>query len=228
MILYTNGCSWTYGGELEPYFVDNNQRQQLVWPYHLGKKLKAEKIVNLSWGCGSNQRIFRTTLDWIKNQEKQNLENVFAVIQLTDSSRYEFNFPDWNGIPDSWARCKVGHVSNLPAGWTDQEYDYYSDLNDRRLATFTDEEGFYNTATLCEALDNVFKKHRIKYYLWFAFGQFNYMEDSYKNYFLSNFPFLNVQDQWKYEKFDHQSGHPTLLGHQQIAEQIFNDINLEI
>jgi hypothetical protein len=63
--LFTNGCSWTWGGSLEEYWETEEDRLKLVWPHHLGNLLRADNVVNLSLSCGSNQRIVRTTLNWL-------------------------------------------------------------------------------------------------------------------------------------------------------------------
>jgi hypothetical protein len=85
---------------------------QLVWPNHLGKIINAERTVNLAAGCGSNQRIFRTTYDYVMRQTAENLENTFAVIQVTDPTRYEFyldnNDNSYLNHQESWVRCKAG------------------------------------------------------------------------------------------------------------------------
>jgi hypothetical protein len=64
MILLTNGCSWTYGGSLGLDEIEKQeQRLQSTWPHHLGQLLNVSENVQLAVGCGSNQRIVRTTFD---------------------------------------------------------------------------------------------------------------------------------------------------------------------
>ena len=52
MILYTNGCSFTAGGGLEPILNPKNNPNQddfykeHVWTKHLGDKIGVEKIIN--------------------------------------------------------------------------------------------------------------------------------------------------------------------------------------
>jgi len=64
MILLVNGCSFTWGGGLDKQ--GDQVRETSVWSHHLGALMNAEKVVNLAAGCGSNQRIFRTTVDYIR------------------------------------------------------------------------------------------------------------------------------------------------------------------
>ena len=123
MILFTNGCSWTWGGGLNvpgDNFGDNLyagvERQKLLWPYHLGLKLNAEKTVNLSMGCGSNERIARTTFDWLQQQTLEDIKKTVAVIQITKVNRYEYYYPTdmkaWveNNLAD-WRLAKPDHVT---------------------------------------------------------------------------------------------------------------------
>ena len=61
--VYSNGCSYTEGCGL-----DNPVKER--YSKFLADKFGAEDI-NQSEGGGSNQRIFRTTYDWIsENQDK--------------------------------------------------------------------------------------------------------------------------------------------------------------
>lgn len=76
MKLFANGCSFTWGGgileeEHQQFFSILDQpkhlielRERSVWPYFLSEKLKADMCVNYAMGCGSNDRIVRTTLDF--------------------------------------------------------------------------------------------------------------------------------------------------------------------
>ena len=138
--LYTNGCSFTYGGGLDPWFLmidgkpagdvvgsyavnvdyeklldeltyderltfyeDHDLRQTMVWPWFLKNHLNMENCVNDALGCGSNQRIVRTTLEWLQSQTPDTLNDTLAIIQLTETSRYEYFEPDY----EQWSLCKV-------------------------------------------------------------------------------------------------------------------------
>ena len=159
MILLANGCSWTWGGGLEPYVQVGKKRDQLVWPYHLGNLLSATQTVNLAKGCGSNQRIVRTTRDWIMSQNEETLSNTIAVIQWTEPSRYEFyHDPSGEYDPNKWMLCKIDCVSR------DIELDketiqYHEKLNSQRYITYTDIEGMYRLLEHYESLDNIFKNN---------------------------------------------------------------------
>ena len=78
--VYSNGCSFAEGCGL-----DNPKKER--YSKLIADKFGAEDI-NQSSGGGSNQRIFRTTFEWIsENQDK--LKNTLFVIQLTYPIRNE-------------------------------------------------------------------------------------------------------------------------------------------
>jgi len=73
--LYANGCSWTCDGP-KP------------WPSFLGEKLSVE-VINDSKGGGSNDRIFRTTTNFlVENQDI--LNELIVVIGFTWPTRLEY------------------------------------------------------------------------------------------------------------------------------------------
>ena len=91
MNLYTNGCSFTQGHK---EYVNHVLPPEWVWPNHL-KKLIDGEVVNEAWNGGSNQRIFRRTVEFFKDIDPS--EKWTAVIQWSSySTRYEF-FDDVTG-----------------------------------------------------------------------------------------------------------------------------------
>jgi hypothetical protein len=113
MILYCNGDSNTYGSEImppgfalawpslvitpSPDAADLRQidiyRHTKAWPGVLGQHLGAT-IINDAAPGGSNQRIVRTTLEWLARNHgtiRQKPEEVVVVIGFTESCRYEFH-----------------------------------------------------------------------------------------------------------------------------------------
>ena len=54
-LVYTNGCSFTSGAELDPE-ADHNLEKQLAWPGQLGKILDAP-VINRSMGGASQEQI---------------------------------------------------------------------------------------------------------------------------------------------------------------------------
>jgi hypothetical protein len=74
-MLLANGCSFTEGYYL-PTLED-------AWPYQLGALVNTP-VVNLAQGGASNQRIFRTTLEYLTTNTPK-----YLAIGWTDTSRYE-------------------------------------------------------------------------------------------------------------------------------------------
>jgi hypothetical protein len=226
MILFTNGCSWTYGGSLN---LDHPSLQQKrivsVWPHHLGNLLETEKTINLAMGCGSNARVLRTTLDWILNQTSEDLAKTIAVIQWTDYSRYEyyvntsFSNLSYENIPERWARAKTGNcISNY-------EHDIEKTMAriESRLSTYTDLEAMYTHIAHCDALGALFKKYNIKYYYWHFGNLVHEFPKQFNNYLLTNHKWLDDGiASWNYERVSLLDAHPNLTGHEQLAEIIYN------
>ncbi len=184
-ILFTNGCSFTWGGALEPWFrfVDGKPlgdiigydatnfvlpdgslgkedvavREQLVWPHHLGNLLGCHDVVNLGMGCGSNQRIIRTTLDWLTAQDRDTLNRTKAVIQLTEPSRYEY----YDQENDFWTLCKVDVCQQRG-----EDQDIADSRNMSRLSTFTTTEGIYKFITDCMTINQIMTAFDVEYHMW--------------------------------------------------------------
>lgn len=281
-ILFANGCSFTYGGGLEPWFMEyNNQcfgelfgvydaqsgdflkkqmefeikynpdidslrnddkRLRMLWPYKLMNMMGMSEHINLSQGCGSNQRMIRTTLEWIMEQDRSTLDRTIAIIQLTEPSRYEYYQED----TDHWTLNKVDHV--LLKG-TDAEMDLARRINDLRLSTFTPVEGIFNVVNTCLTLDNIFKTFCIDYYLvtnanymcsmmeliqthqpeMFKLDSHRYSESSLENYislinksgnWINETYEKSVLSEWNCETLSENDAHYSQLGHTQLASYI--------
>lgn len=106
--LYVNGCSWTAGSELEheielfepwaetqyakgisrddfglPEFYNMHN-----WPSFLGRKLNAT-VINDALGGGSNQRMIRTTLNYINSLTDKEQSDLVVVLGWTSAERSE-------------------------------------------------------------------------------------------------------------------------------------------
>ena len=223
MLLLTNGCSWTWGGGLETFTKNvDKKRLDFVWPTHLGKMLGANYVINLSMGCGSNQRILRTTIDYLINFKK--IDNITAVIQFTDPSRYEYyvtnRIHDFTNSVGSWARTNNNTVITL-----EKDLDHAKERVKNRLETYTDIEGMYITLTQTLALVKLLELYNAKYYFWHPFGTLKFYSEPYKSFFLQ-FPTLDSECVYDYARVSIEDSHPSILGHKQIAELIYNDIKL--
>ena len=122
--LYVNGCSWTFGSELEqdPAFAEMLNRKKwkpenpqdhfnwnildsngtyvsrydehydkFNWAGRLKTLLGAKKLVNEATGGGSNYRIVRKTLDYIKQLSPKKYNSTMIVLGWTNCSRSEMN-----------------------------------------------------------------------------------------------------------------------------------------
>lgn len=245
MILYTNGCSWTWGGALEPYFKFDNviydeKRLKLVWPHHLGNLLSADKVVNLGMGCGSNQRTVRTTFDWLTSQDKKTLEDTVAVIQLTEFNRFEIYEPKdvnkpFENLPNNWLNCKIDLITSLlPTNSVFFEDPHYIDMKNKvneRIANTSDIELMYNTLSYMHSLQYMFNVHGVKdVYFWHHGNQWHTWSENMINYIQTNFNILQQFPEkfkvWDYERVEGEGihGHPSLRGHEQLAQHLHHDL----
>ena len=100
-LLYANGCSMTYGAELagvDPFpetEEQDNYRIEYSWPNQLGKLLNMESV-NDGWPGASNDKIFRTSINWISNYISQTKDpsNLFVVIGWSTPERKEIRTDD--------------------------------------------------------------------------------------------------------------------------------------
>jgi len=243
MILYTNGCSWTWGGALEPWFEtrpqfhDNDLRLSLVWPHHLGKLLEADKVVNLSEGCGSNQRILRTTLDWLLRTPKSDLEQTVAVIQFTELTRFELYevFDESNpykNIDTNWISCKVDHIQGrFPMGnarfHQNPKYNRLKERVNERIADTSELELMYVTLSYVHAIHDMFRMHGVKdVYIWHHGNHWGkFWPEQYKSYLYSNFKVLQQDTIWDYDRmYGIRHEHPSVEGHKELAKLLFDDM----
>jgi lysophospholipase L1-like esterase len=208
-ILFTNGCSWTWGGALDEYWETEQDRLTLVWPHHLGKLLNSDEVINYSIACGSNQRIMRTTIDWLTSKTKEELKNSIAIIQWTELSRYEYyvakNQNDQiENIHDRWLLNKSDCVVtswDVTDNYHKNKTVFFMDdvkrrgqkveltgndfkYNNEKLKRYSNIEAVYSLTSYCETLSSLFNKLGVKYYFWEflkADNLFNEMPDHIKN-----------------------------------------------
>jgi hypothetical protein len=226
MILFTNGCSWTYGGGLNLDAAEQEkQRKASTWPAHLGELMGASEVVNLAEGCGSNDRILRTTFDWLNQQTPERLKETIAIIQWTEASRYEYYCPETK----EWARCKIGVCLQ-----TEEDINVALSRSEGRLETFTDEEGMYKLMNAHAAMESIFRHFGVKYYYWslcsvHAMGgssiesylseTYNWVKETYSESVCMRWDYDIVgKSIWGYDL------HPSFTGHKQIAQTIYDAI----
>ena len=88
-MIFTNGCSFTYGHELDKPYEE-------AWPYVLAEKLNT-KVANFGENNSDNQRILQTTIDFFKmrpgEQSKVGIDDNwmsrYAIIQWSTYVRFD-------------------------------------------------------------------------------------------------------------------------------------------
>lgn len=241
MILYTNGCSWTWGGGLDEYFtinnkIDNQKRLSLMWPHHLGKLLNADKTINLADGCGSNQRIMRTTYRWLLEQTEEDLKQTVPVIQFTEWSRMEIYDGDKNGYEDNpgkWLKCKVDVVVT-ESGYIPSLSDDYEIILKRvqdRIIDTSEIENYYRTISYLYGLKGMFSSFGIeKFYIWHSSHIWWNWPEKLRNRLYSDFNVLDAfhnsddasSNNWKYKRVSSYDLHPGIDGHEQLGHIIYD------
>lgn len=241
MKLFTNGCSFTWGGAIYPSLYDdfgraleydnsteqNKKRLSEVWPHHLGKHLNASKVVNLSLGCGSNDRILRTTFDYFAPLIcQENFDNDWvAVVQWSMIHRFEY----YDESTQSWAMCLPN--GSMTTVYCDPRHRQIVDrFKDIVLMNLNDHTHLQKYWTQVVSLASFFENLGIKY--WFT----NLDTDLLRNLSSEQSQYIEKRISWLYDnpykKFgnlfsdahDSGSGHPSIFGHQQIADNINNFI----
>ena len=204
-MILTIGDSFTYGAELA-------NREHDAWPYVLARKLNLN-VDNLACPGGSNDRMFRITVDRVVQKNYK-----LVIIGWTEPSRLDLMF---NGEELQITSASYHYHARFP--WIKQ---YYAEHYDLRHATQT-----WLAQVL--ALQDFLKQREQKYVFVSMNGQWD--EYYYKNLNLEHM--ANAVDRehylgWPQEGFTHwqdnapigSSGHPLELGHQRIADKIYEHI----
>ena len=112
--LYTNGCSWTYGEELGDQSDPNEQSYKFynTWPWHVAQQYNIPQLVNDARGGGSNDRIYRKTVDFIRNTKVKHSE-LAIIVAWTSAERTEWGVPTLEGYVS-------GEGSEV--NWSEQQY----------------------------------------------------------------------------------------------------------
>lgn len=239
MKVFSNGCSFTWGGalyqghdeygrQLDWWNTGNTNQQRInkVWPSKLAKLCNAEHV-NLSMGCGSNQRIVRTTLDYFSDQISGGTfsNDWIAIIQWSLAPRFEY----FDELSDGWALCMPnGCNTDVQTDWSHKKYIekfidmYYRYTNDKTWAQ--------NYFTQTVALASFFDKHNIPF--WFSNLDkhvFDHLETWQQDYLRNNAnwigagPWINFGSLF-HDRHHEGSGHPSEQGHTEIANSIYQHI----
>lgn len=167
MFLYVNGCSFTYGYELADDFltkecVDNEYRLKYSWPGCLKNRFVFEGLFNDSKPGGSNDRILRTTVDWLLrnwlNLGKSS-KDLFVVIGWSEVMRREFY------INGAWRQIIPYHDYELPS--VNNFNKIYREL------AWDEYESAVRFGTQVISIQSFFKQYGIKYLFFDALRSIN-------------------------------------------------------
>jgi hypothetical protein len=228
-ILLANGCSWTAGGGLDRVYAHPLTLERKLWPHHLKNIMQYDECHNISKGCGSNQRIVRTTFNWLLNETKERLKNTVAVIQWTEMSRYEYYHPTsddpYEDIPRNWAMVKAGLLISPadPLNYLDSTLE----RSQRRYETLTEIEMLYNHLQELETLHSLFNEFGVKYYYWNFNIAYSLINHRVAEFIRKRYNWLEHEGKhiWQYERIGDHDPHPSENGHKQLANYIHEAIN---
>lgn len=142
--LYANGCSWTEGQGIEsdPSIPRSmlekpmKMRNLLAWPQRLASMLDAEHL-NESEGGGSNARIVRKTVEFVRRWPKENRSELLVVIGWTSIERDEVfvsyrNVRRWYRM-NAWQRFSNQWGINKLPSFVSKKLDQYQETRVRYL-----------------------------------------------------------------------------------------------
>lgn len=267
--LFVNGCSWTEGHLLQEEQVVKDYATSLgydfvsqyeikkdgefvVFPFIefynnfnwaglVAKKLNIPKIINYSVGAASNNRIVRTTINYVRGMTEQQKQETLVMIGWSIPDRSELYLDDKLGTED-WYRFHASHPFKDTLTWPQLNEEFVE-----RIAKFhqqyvgdvhTDYACVQNFFQQSYLLANLLEHHGIKYYFFNSFPvDWKYPNDNtavihrfqkelsdytkftvkhpYDNFFsfIDNRPECHLSD-----------GHPNTLGYKLWAEHILNDM----
>ena len=235
-ILLTNGCSYTWGGGLEPFFnlhknydLNEKERLKLVWPHHLGLLMNRTPI-NLGMGCGSNERIVRTTVEWLSSQSLDTLNNTIAVIQWTEYFRSEYYIPKIYNSPFNTQHHGYNHnFENMSDRWvlmnswghsaTDKNKKIANKVLRSKIETYSNIQKLFEHVQQCLTLAYLFEKYNIKYCFWQYEGNIHFWPQQYFN-LIKDLKWLSYENFYDYEIIGEHDPHPSVNGHKQIAKKL--------
>jgi hypothetical protein len=235
--LLFNGCSFTYGAELEGKDKDTEYQRTHRFS-HLVANSFDMTYDNLSMPGNCNDRITRETIEWF---EKGNTCDL-AIIQFTKISRVEYvtdrgnrviNFPFHEGFH---SKNKYKNTINYDDIMTAHQ-SYYRDVYNNNLGSYN----FYKNLFI---LEQYFEKKSIRYslmilgdtdifntdclnYYWEAFCKTDYESiTAIRGGILDLDNRDNFTKDYRKDGYHYLTGmHPSEIGHQRIADYLIDIIN---
>jgi len=229
--LYANGDSWTFGQELKDDNTDHlTYKFYNTWPWHVAQELKILQLVNEAQGGGSNDRIFRKTIDYIRNY-KGNPEELLVIVAWTTYERFELpvavkrehnnGYTDWESLDIEYTSMLMNSKPNV----TDKlMLDYHMNrtmLNSSKVNSYK----FFNLQWLLkQACDNLGVRLLQTYALdnpEFVLGRPEANEKWLDA--ISPYPISFNRQLMEYEHLEDVRApgrHPNELGHKKLAKTI--------
>jgi hypothetical protein len=217
----TNGCSFTWGAELDD--------RELRFGALLSRKLNCN-LVDISENGSSNERILRTTFDYLNNSDV-NLNELIVVIGWSGISRTEY-------FTGGWVKMTPTMI-----GTNEVATNYYSYMQSKQQ----DNLKFYNQVLLLQLW---LEKHNVKYFMFrIDDGQTKMMikdgsqrevvdgfdteyltESQVKSINLDNFPSY-IDNDYTFREFALRNGgglkpgrHPDEKSHELFTEHIYENL----
>jgi len=268
--LFVNGCSWTEGHllHLDPtvhnisteqgYTIDSplsvfKDSKEVHYPYReiydqhnwagvIANELHIPNIINYAVGAASNDRILRTTTEYVKHLTLEQKQETLVVIGWTIPDRAEIYLNDKQGRADycSWNATQrfsdidrihelnfLTRIDKLWEQYVMDVFDYHSNI-----------QRFFQHSYL---LANLLENNGIKYYFFNSFPlffgieyyqpyieRFNHDLETYTNEITAMslntdfFNFIGENDDLRLP-----DNHPNKLGHAMWANQILKDMRAQ-
>jgi len=231
-LLYANGDSFVFGQELggprtdEDFYSFSDYQRDNCWAGIISRKLNVDYI-NKSMPGGSNQRVYRTVMQDIS--ELLNIykpHELFVLIGLTDSSRYEY----YSGKLNKWMPYNTNNPPNINID------PYYVKLWNIMTRHFNSDQGHYDfDQMMILGIQNFLRTNCIPYLLTNSMHNQLVFEDE-KIYVSKNI--LDQRYRYRYYQkisFDQYNKtvvkapigpehHPLEEGHRKWAEHILDHI----
>lgn len=232
-VLYANGDSFGFGQELDGprtpsnfYHFSDYQRQH-CYSGVIANRLGVDDYINESLPGGSNQRIYRTTLNTVTNLlEKYRPDEIFVLVSLTHNHRREFYRNEYKKYHPHMATHKPSGDGYLTEFWKIMVTNFHHPIGDHDL----DQQ-------MILGLQNFLRINRVPYlFTWSMHHGAIYEEEEkfvtpmilkqrYARRFLQKPSFAYyVFQELKTQKAP--EGHPLTDGHLAWADYIENYINI--
>ncbi len=178
--LYANGCSFVYGDELSNP-NDSEWLEKKRWSRIFSDKYGVEEI-NESKNGSSNNRIYRTTKEWILNNESK-LKDTFVVVGWSQAIRTE-RFNDMVGMyeainfginPDNMSASENNGMDATGQSEPGKDHGPFFGRSPSRSFWRQYEKYYFNELYFTEesalrvfALQELLNKLNVKYYFYFS------------------------------------------------------------